>query len=205
MKKKEILAVLVIFSLLIIVGVLGSIVILGAKNQNRSTPKPNTHLSTQKSSSFSGNSNSKNVETSEEESSDNKSETTKSSSTEENNTISVSEDTMESVGRNFINSYYPSTNKQYHDKAVSLQPYATDSVINGLIPNALNRTESDIDIYSYVIGDIEFKNLSNNKISADVPVKEVMNGQGAISIKVHFEFTFDKAHKIGTLLKDISY
>lgn len=207
MKKKELFIIGTVSCIIIIVAVLSSIFMFSTHKSKDSSDSKQVATKTT----------SLNRKESKPTSEESVSQSSKQSSTKGNavvapnqstsnasTTTSVSEDVMESVARNFINTYYPSTNKSFHDVAVSMQTYASDDVIDGLIPNGLHHTEQDINICYYLIESMTFKKISSNKISADVPMKQVVNGQGAREVSLHFELTFGKDQKISQVLKSVN-
>ena len=108
------------------------------------------------------------------------------------------------IGRNFIEAYYPTSNIQYQEKAVNLQPYATESVIKALVPKAFNRKNTNIDNYSYRIDDMEFKKFSSNKVLAKVSITEFLYGKVGLEKIVKFRLGFDQENKVNSYFLEIN-
>ncbi|MDT2909246.1 hypothetical protein [Lactococcus lactis] len=125
-------------------------------------------------------------------------------STEESTNIEISEDIMKTIGLNFIEANYPTSNIQFQEKAANLQPYATESVIKALVPKAFNRKKINIDSYSYRIDDMEFKKLSINKVLANISVTEFIYGQVGLEKKINFKLGFDQENKVNSFFEEIS-
>ena len=128
----------------------------------------------------------------------------KNSSTEEISNVSVSEDIMKTIGQNFIEANYPTSNIQFQEKAFNLQPYATEAVIKALVPKAFNRKKANIDNYSYRIDDMEFKKISDNKVLANVSITEIIYDQVGLEKIVKYKLGFDEENKVSSFIKEIS-
>lgn len=130
--------------------------------------------------------------------------TIRKNSTEEISNVAINEDIMKTVGRNFIEANYPTYNIQYQEKAVNLQPYATETVIKNLIPKAFNRKKTNFDNYSYRIHDMEFKKISFNKVLANVSITERIYGQVGLKKIVKYKLVFNEENKVYSYFMEIS-
>lgn len=125
-------------------------------------------------------------------------------STEENSNVEISEDIMKTMGRNFIEANYPTSNIQFQEKADNLQPYATEEVIKVLVPKAFNRKKTNIDDYSYIIDDMEFKKININQVLANVSITEIIYGQVGLEKIVKYKLGFDEENKVNSFFEEIS-
>lgn len=128
----------------------------------------------------------------------------KKTSTEEISNVALSEDIMKTIGQKFIEANYPTSNIQFQEKAVNLQPYATEAVIKDLIPKAFNRKKTNIDNYSYIIDDMEFKKISLNKVLAIVSITEIIYDKVGLEKIVKYKLGFDEENKVNSFIAEIS-